>query len=67
MKVATKEGLHIKCLKEEKEFVTAGEERKFWEMILYKERAQLSHYCIQCIFTMEKSLACEVEIIEILC
>ena len=35
--------------------------------LTFKERAQLSHYFIQCIFTMEKSLACEVEIIEILC
>ena len=34
MKNATKEGLHIKCQKEEKEFVTAEEERKFWEMNL---------------------------------
>lgn len=34
MKDATKEGLHIKCQKEEKEFVTAEEERKFWEMNL---------------------------------
>ena len=34
MKDATKEGLHIKCQKEEKEFATAEEERKFWEMNL---------------------------------
>ena len=34
MKDVTKEGLHIKCQKEEKEFVTAEEERKFWEMNL---------------------------------
>ena len=34
MKDATKEGLHIKCQKEEKEFVPAQEERKFWEMNL---------------------------------
>ena len=34
MKNAMKEGLHIKCQKEEKEFVTAEEERKFWEMNL---------------------------------
>ena len=34
MKDATKEGLHIKCQKEEKEFVTAEEERKFLEMNL---------------------------------
>ena len=34
MKDATKEGLHIKCQKEEKEFVTAEEERKFCEMNL---------------------------------
>ena len=34
MKNATKEGLHIKCQKEEREFVTAEEERKFWEMNL---------------------------------
>ena len=34
MKNATKEGLYIKCQKEEKEFVTAEEERKFWEMNL---------------------------------
>ena len=34
MKDVTKEGLHIKCQKEEKEFVTALEERKFLEMNL---------------------------------
>ena len=34
MKDATKEGLHIKCQKEVKEFVTTEEERKFWEMNL---------------------------------
>ena len=34
MKDATKEDLKIKCQKEEKEFVTAEEERKFWEMNL---------------------------------
>jgi len=34
MKDATKEGLHIKCQKEEKEFVTAEEERNLWEMNL---------------------------------
>ncbi|CAH3130143.1 unnamed protein product [Pocillopora meandrina] len=34
MKNATKEGFHIKCQKEEKEFVTAEKERKFWEMNL---------------------------------
>ena len=34
MKDATKEGLHIKCQKEEKEFATAEEERKFREMNL---------------------------------
>lgn len=34
MKDATKEGLHSKCQKEEKDFVTVEEERKFWEMNL---------------------------------
>ena len=34
MKDATKEGLHIKCQKEEKEFATAEEERKFWKVNL---------------------------------
>ena len=34
MKNTTKEGLHIKCQKEGKEFFTAEEERKFWEMNL---------------------------------
>ena len=34
MKNATKEGLHIQCQKDGKEFVTAEEERKFWEMNL---------------------------------
>ena len=34
MKDATKEGLHVKCQKEAKEFVTAEDERKFWEMNL---------------------------------
>ena len=34
MKNTTKEGLHIKCQKEEKEFVPAEEERKFWKMNL---------------------------------
>ena len=34
MKDATKEGVHIKCQKEEKEFVTAEKEIKFWEMNL---------------------------------
>ena len=34
MKDATKEGLYVKCQKEEKEFVTAEEKRKFWEMNL---------------------------------
>ena len=34
MKDATKEGLHIKCQKDAKEFVTAEEKRKFWEMNL---------------------------------
>ena len=55
MKDGVREGLHIKCKKEEKELVTAEEERKFWEMNLLGTRAQLSHHCIQCIFTMEKS------------
>ena len=36
MKDGTKEGLHVKCQKEEKEFVTAKEERKFWEMNLLR-------------------------------
>ena len=31
MKDATKEGLHVKCQKEEKEFVIAEPERTFWE------------------------------------
>ena len=34
MKNATKEGLHTKCQKEEKEFVTAEEKGKFSEMNL---------------------------------
>ena len=34
MNDATKEGVHFKCQKEEKVFVTAEEERKFWEMNL---------------------------------
>ena len=34
MKDGVREGLHIKCKKEEKEFVTVEEERKFWEMNL---------------------------------
>ena len=34
MKDGVREGLHIKCKKEEKELVTAEEERKFWEMNL---------------------------------
>ena len=34
MKDGVREGLRIKCKKEEKEFVTAEEERKFWEMNL---------------------------------
>ena len=34
MKDGVREGLHIKCKKEEKKFVTAEEERKFWEMNL---------------------------------
>ena len=34
MNDATKEGVHFKCQKEENEFVTAEEERKFWEMNL---------------------------------
>ena len=34
MKDASKDGLRIKCQKEEKEFVTAEEERKFWGMNL---------------------------------
>ena len=67
MKNATKEGLHIKCQKEGKEFVTAEEERKFWEMNLSRTSSAKSLYCIQCIFTMKKSLVYEVEIIEILC
>ena len=36
MKNATKVGLHTKCQKEEKEFVTAEEERKFSEMNLLR-------------------------------
>ena len=31
MKDGVREGLHIKCKKEEKEFFTGEEERKFWE------------------------------------
>ena len=31
MKDGVREGLHIKCKKEEKEFFTREEERKFWE------------------------------------
>ena len=31
MKDGVREGLHIKCKKEEKEFFTSEEERKFWE------------------------------------
>ena len=38
MKDGVREGLHIKCKKEEKEFVTAEEERKFWEMNLLQGR-----------------------------
>ena len=34
MKDGVREGLHIKFKKEEKKFVTAEEERKFWEMNL---------------------------------
>ena len=34
MKDASEEGVHIKCQKEENEFVTAEKERKFWEMNL---------------------------------
>ena len=34
MKDGVREGLHIKCKKEEKEFVTAEEERKFGEINL---------------------------------
>ena len=42
MKNATKEGLHIKCQKEEKEFVTAEEERKFWEINLLRTSSSKS-------------------------
>ena len=65
MKNTTKEGLHINCQKEEKEFVSAEEERKFWEMNLLGTSSAKS--LLQCNFTMEKSLVYEVEIIEILC
>ena len=34
MKDATREGVHIKCQKAEKEFVNAEEECKFWKMNL---------------------------------
>ena len=34
MKNGTKEGLHIKCQKDMKEFVSAEEENKFWEINL---------------------------------
>ena len=34
MKDSTKEGVHAKYQKEEKEFVTTEKERKFWEMNL---------------------------------
>ena len=34
MKDGVREDLHIKCKKEGKEFVTAEEERKLWEMNL---------------------------------
>ena len=34
MNDASKEGVPIKCQKEEKEFVSAEKERKFWEMNL---------------------------------
>ena len=34
MKDASREGVHIKFQKEEKEFVTAEKETKFWEMNL---------------------------------
>ena len=47
MKDATKEGLHIKCQKEEKEFVTTEEDRKFWEMnILGKSSAKSLLYTV---------------------
>ena len=45
MKDATKEGLHITCQKEEKEFVTAEEERKFWEMNLLGTSSARSLLC----------------------
>ena len=37
-----KKASNIKCQKEEKEFVTAGEEIKFWEMNLLGESAAMS-------------------------
>ena len=47
MKNTTKEGLHIKCQKEEKEFVAAEEERKFWEMnLLGTSSAKSSLYTV---------------------
>ena len=46
MKDATKEGLHVKCQKEEKEFVTAEEERKFWEMNLLGTSSAESLYTV---------------------
>ena len=46
MKDATKEGLHVKCQKEEKEFVTAEEERKFREMNLLGTSSAESLYTL---------------------
>ena len=45
MKDATKEGLHIKCQKEDKEFFTAKKERKFWEMNLLGTSSAKSLLC----------------------
>ena len=45
-KDATKEGLHVQCQKEEKEFVTAEEERKFLEMNLLVASSAESLYTV---------------------
>ena len=57
MKDAIKEGLHVKCQKEEKEFFTAEEERKFWEIDVLGTSSAESLYknysvFLRCIFTI---------------
>ena len=57
MKDATKED-HIKCQKEEKEFVTAEEERNFWEMNLFSGNELSLVIIVYSVFLQWKNLWC---------